>query len=323
MTRIAILDDWQGIAEQSAGWSALKARAEIVIFRTGFADDDATVAALQGFDVVMAMRERTRLGQSVIERLPALKLLTFTGARNAAVDVPACTARGIVVCYTGAPPRPSQDTPEQALALLMAAARHLPLGDAEIRAGRFQENVPPCIGLFGRTLGIIGLGRIGGQVARYGLALGMEVLAWSPNLTDARAAEVGVKRVEKDVLLTRSDAITLHLVLSPRSRDTLGAADLAKMKPGAILVNTSRGPLVDERALLEALNARRIVAALDVFDTEPLPINHPLRSAPNTVLSPHLGYVTRDNMADFYVQTVENITAWLNGKPIRVLNPPA
>ncbi|MCW3474000.1 D-2-hydroxyacid dehydrogenase family protein [Limobrevibacterium gyesilva] len=319
MTRVAVLDDWQGVAESLVDWSALTAKAEVTFFRAAFANADEVVAQLAGYDVILAMRERTPLSKQVIDRLPKLRLISFTGPRNAAVDAAACTARGILVCNTVAT-RSSHDTAELALGLLLAAARHLPLGDAEMRAGRFQDHVPPGLGLFKRTLGLIGLGRIGAQVASYGRALGMEVLAWSQNLTEERALEAGATRVGKDELLARADAISLHLVLSDRSRGIIGAADIAKMKPGAILVNTSRGPLIDQAALLEALQARRIVAALDVYDQEPLPPAHPLRRAPNTVLSPHLGYVTRDNMVDFYTAAVENIVAWIQGAPVRVVN---
>lgn len=318
--RIALLDDWQGIAEAATDWSALRREHEVTVFRTGWDSPAATIAALQGFDVVMAMRERTWLGREVIEGLPALRLLTFSGPRNAAVDISACTDRGIVVCNTVSNGS-SNDTPELALTLLLAAARHIPLGDAEIRAGRFQERVPPGIGMFGRTLGVIGLGRIGGRVAGYAEALGMKVIAWSQNLTEERCAELGVRRVDKATLLAESDAVTIHLVLSARSRGLLAAADLALMKRGAILVNTSRGPIVDEAALVAALNEGRIRAALDVFDQEPLPAGHPLRTVPNTVLAPHVGYVTHDNMDMFYAQTLENITAWHAGSPIRVVNP--
>jgi phosphoglycerate dehydrogenase-like enzyme len=270
--------------------------------------------------VIVAMRERTWLGADVIPGLTRLRLLSFTGPRNAAVDTPACTARGITVCNTVSKGS-SSDTPELALALLLAAARRIPQGDAEMRAGRFQQQLPPGLGLEGRTLGIIGLGRIGARMAGYARALGMNILAWSTNLTDARAAECGATRVSKEDLLARSDAVTLHLVLSRRSRNTLVAADLALMKPGAILVNTSRGPLVEEAALVEAVGAGRIFAALDVFDEEPLAAEHPLRGFPNAVLSPHMGYVTRDNMRGFYEQSVENIRAWMDGSPIRVVNP--
>ena len=318
--RIAVLDDWQGIAEGAADWGSLGG--ECVFFREGFASPAATCAALADFDVIVAMRERTWLGAEVIPGLTRLKLLSFTGPRNAAVDTASCTARGIVVCNTVSRGS-SSDTPELALALLMAAARRIPLGDAEMRAGRFQRNVAPGMGLDGRTLGVIGLGRIGARVALYAKALGMRVIAWSTNLTDARAAEVGVARVAKEVLLAESDAVTVHLVLSQRSRNTLVAADLALMKPGAILVNTSRGPLIEAAALVEAVRSGRITAALDVFDEEPLAADHPLRGFTNTVLSPHMGYVTQDNMKGFYVQSVENIRAWIDGAPIRVMNPEA
>jgi phosphoglycerate dehydrogenase-like enzyme len=320
MTKIAVLDDWQGIAATATDWSPLTRQAEVTFFRHSFADSDALVAALSAYDVVLAMRERSAFPKSVIDRLPNLRLLSFTGPRNASVDVDACTARGITVCNTigGAY---SHATAELALGLLLAAARNLALGDAEIRAGRFQENTTPGLELHGATLGVIGLGRIGADVARYGQALGMKVLAWSQNLTEERANEHGVIRVAKGELMARSDAISLHLVLSERSRGIISAADIARMKPGAILVNTSRAGLVDSAALLHAVQSRRIVAALDVYDQEPLPPDHPLRSAPNTVLTPHLGYVARDNMEAFYALSVENIAAWLAGKPIRVVNP--
>jgi phosphoglycerate dehydrogenase-like enzyme len=320
MTRIAVLDDWQGIAEAAIDWSAVRAKAELVFLREPTPGTEATVAALAGFDAVLAMRERTRLSAEVIARLPRLKLITFTGARNAAVDTAACTAAGVLVCNTtGA--RQSYATAELAVGLMIAAARRITQGDAEIRAGRFQERVPAGLELAGRTAGVIGLGNLGSRFARSCLALDMTVLAWSQNLTAERAAEVGVTPVSKEELLRRADVVSLHLVLSPRSQGTLGAAELALMKPGAILINTSRGPLVDQSALLAAVNAGRIFAALDVFDTEPLPAAHPLRGAPNTLLTPHLGYVIADNMAQFYRVSAENLVAWLDGAPIRVLNP--
>ncbi len=319
MTKVAVLDDWQGFAAGATDWSALKAKAEVKIFRDAFANEDALVGALADFDVILAMRERSRLLKPVIDRLPKLRLLCFTGARNASVDTAACTARGITVCNTTSS-RTSHATAELAFALMLAALRHLPAGDAETRAGRFQHNVPPGIDMFGRTLGVIGLGHIGARVASYGRAFGMELLAWSQNLTNERAQEVGVTRATKDELLARADVVTLHLVLSDRSRGIIGAADLAKMKPGALLVNTSRGPLIDTDALVAALHGGRIRAAIDVYDNEPPPPNHPLLTAPNAVLSPHLGYVTADGMTEFYHLLVENVLAWLAGKPIRVMN---
>jgi phosphoglycerate dehydrogenase-like enzyme len=322
MTKVAVLDDWQGFAEGAADWSAVKAKAEVKIFRDALTSEDALVAALADFDVVLAMRERSRLMKPVIDRLPKLRLLCFTGARNASVDTAACTARGITVCNTVSS-RSSHATAELTLALMLAAQRHVPLGDAETRAGRFQRNVPPGIEMNGRTLGVIGLGHIGARVASYGRALGMHVLAWSQNLTDGRAKEVGVTKVTKDELLAGADVVTLHLVLSDRSRGIVGAADIAKMKPGALLVNTSRGPLIDTDALVAALRAGKIRAAIDVYDREPLPPGHPLQTAPNTVLSPHLGYVTADGMTEFYHLLIENVLAWIAGKPIRVVNAEA
>jgi phosphoglycerate dehydrogenase-like enzyme len=214
---------------------------------------------------------------------------------------------------------PSHGTAELALALLLACARRLPQADAAIRAGGFQDGVPSGMELAGRTLGLVGLGRIGGRMARYAQALDMKVVAWSQNLTDERAREAGAERVTKDELFARADAVSIHLVLSARTRGVVGTAEIARMRRGAILVNTSRGPLVDQAALLAALTEGRIVAGLDVFDTEPLPPGHPLGRAPNTVLTPHLGYVTAENMADLYRASIENILAYLDGKPIRVV----
>ena len=323
MTRIAILDDWQGIARESADWSALAGRAELVFFGNAFEDEDAAAAALAGFDIVLSMRERTPLPGSLFDRLPRLRMLGITGAVNPSLDVEACTARKIVVCNTQSSGRGGFATAELALGLLLSAARAIPAADADMRAGGFQHGLPVGIGLAGRTLGLVGLGRLGARMARYGQALDMEVLAWSPNLTDETAAAAGARRVPLEALLERSDAVSLHLVLSERSRGTLGVAELARMKPGAILINTSRGPLVDEAALIEAVQAGRIVAALDVFDREPLPAEHPLRRAGNTVLAPHLGYGVAETWADFYPQSVENALAFLDGAPVRVVNPEA
>ena len=214
-------------------------------------------------------------------------------------------------------------TAELALGLLLAAARNIPVADASMRDGRFQNGVKPGITLDGKTLGIIGLGKIGSKMARYGLALGMKVLAWSQNLTDEQAAQAGAKRVDKATLLKESDAVSLHVVLSERSRNLLGAQDLALMKTGAILVNSSRGPLVDEAALLERLQTGKLIAALDVFGQEPLPADHPLRSLPNTVLTPHLGYGSQEVYRVFYGESIENVLAFLDGNPTRVLNSPA
>jgi phosphoglycerate dehydrogenase-like enzyme len=315
--RIAILDDWQNVAHSLTDWSAVAARAEVVFFQDAFADERAAAEALADFDAVVAMRERTPFPASLIAVLPRLKLLTYTGPRNSAVDVAACAARGVLVCNTTGLP-PTHGTAELTLALLLAAARQVALGDAEIRAGRFQENLAPGIELAGLVLGLIGLGRIGSRMARYGQALGMDVIAWSPNLTEEKAAAAGALCVAKEDLLARADAVSLHLVLSPRSRNTVTAEDIALLKPGCLFVNTSRAGLVDQAALLGAVQARRIVAAMDVYSAEPLPVADPWRSAPNTVLTPHLGYVTQGNMAALYRESVENLLAWLDGAPIRV-----
>ena len=319
--KVAVLDDWQGVARANADWAKLESRADVTFFADAFADEDDAVAKLAPFDIVLSMRERTPLPASLIDRLPNLRMLGMTGARNASLDTAACTARGIPVCNTQGGGYADSATAELALGLLLAAARGIPAGDANMRSGKFQQGVPVGIGLAGKTMGIMGLGRLGGYMATYCKALRMDVIAWSTNLTAERAAEVGVKLVSKDELMSRSDAISIHLVLSPRSRGLVGAADIARMKPGAILINTSRGPIVDGAALLTALNERRIVAALDVFDREPLPVNDPLRGAPNTVLMPHMGYGVQETWDGFYPQMLENALAFLDGKPVRVTNP--
>ena len=322
MTKVAVLDDWQGVAREFADWSKLQARTEVVFFAKAFADEEDAAAQLADFDIVLSMRERMPVPPSLINRLPKLRMLGITGRRVASLDIADCTAHGIVVCNTvggGA----EAATAELALGLLIAAARAIPVGDAGIRAGRFQEGLPVGISLAGKTLGLIGLGRLGSHMARYGRALNMTVLAWSQNLTAQNAKAAGAELVSKEDLLSRSDAVSIHLVLSPRTRGLIGAADLARMKRGAILVNTSRGPIVDEAALIEAVEAGRIVAALDVFDREPLPPDHRLRRAPNVVMTPHLGYGVRETWENFYPQMVENALAFLDGKPTRVINPEA
>ena len=319
MKRIAILDDWQNQATHLADWSAVRAGAEVVFFQNAFADEDEAAAKLADVDAVVAMRERTPFPERLLARLPRLKLLSFTGARNAAIDIPGCTKHGVLVCYTTGKPA-TFATAELALGLILAAARQIALGDAEIRAGRFQQNTTPGIELMGKTLGVIGLGKLGGRLARFANAIGMNVIAWSQNLTDEAATEAGAVRVSKDELLARSDVVSLHLVLSDRSRNTLGAAELAKLKDGAIVVNTSRAGLIDQSALLAEVQKRRIVAALDVYAQEPLASDDPWRTAPNTVLTPHLGYVTQGNMAGLYTESAENLAAWLAGAPIRTLN---
>src|ERR1700678_550430 len=323
MTKVAVLDDWQGVARGSTDWSPLLARAEVVFFAQPFDDEDDAARKLADFDIILSMRERTPLPASLINRLPKLRMLGMTGARNASLDLAACTVQGILVCNTVGGAGAQAATAELALGLLLAAARAVPGADANIRAGRFQEGLPVGISLAGKTIGIIGLGRLGSFMANYCRALNMTVLAWSENLTAEKAQVVGAVLVSKEVLLAQSDAVSIHLVLSPRSRGLIGASDIARMKPGAILINTSRGPIVDQAALLEAVQSHRIIAALDVYDREPLPTGHPLRSAPNTVLTPHLGYGVRETWTEFYRQSVENALAFLNGQALRVTNPEA
>lgn len=322
MTKVAVLDDWQDIAKQSAEWAPLQKRAEVVFFEKPFQDENETATALADFEVVIPMRERTQFPKAMLDRLPKLRMIALTGARTWTIDVEECNWRGIVISNTGQG-NSGAATAELALGLLLAAARNIPVADASMRDGRFQNGVKPGITLDGKTLGIIGLGKIGSKMARYGLALGMKVLAWSQNLTDEQAAQAGAKRVDKATLLKESDAVSLHVVLSERSRNLLGAQDLALMKPGAILVNSSRGPLVDEAALLERLQTGKLIAALDVFGQEPLPADHPLRSLPNTVLTPHLGYGSQEVYRVFYGESIENVLAFLDGNPTRVLNSPA
>jgi len=312
--KIAVLDDWQGVAETSADWSDLAARAEISFFGDALPNEDAAAEQLEDFDIIMSMRERTPFPASLITRLPKLKMLSVTGARNRSVDLKALAARGIVVTRTEAGEDGSA-TAELALALMLAAARGIAAGDAAIRAGGFQRGIAPGLTLRGRTLGLIGLGRLGAKMADYGRVLGMSVIAWSPNLTPERATAGGADWADKDDLLRRADVVSLHMVLAPSTVGIIGARALGLVRPGTIIVNTSRGPLIDEAALLEAVRAGRIVAALDVYDREPLPTDHPLRSAPNTVLSPHLGYCVQENFAVFYRQSIENVLAFLDGQP--------
>ena len=317
MHRIAVLDDYQSVAADFSDWSKVPEPVEVVEFHDHVGDEDAVAARLEPFDVVIAMRERTDFRRSLLERLPNLKLLVTTGMRNKSIDVAAATDRGITVCGTGIL---GTGTAELTWGLILAVARHIPQEDASVRAGGWQETVGTD--LHGARLGVVGLGRQGGQVAGIGLAFGMDVVAWSENLTDERAAEIGVRRVDKDELFGTSDVVTVHTLLSKRTRGLIGADDLGRMKPTAILVNTSRGPIVDQQALLDALHGGHIAGAgLDVFDEEPLAQDHPLRAAPRTVLTPHLGYVTRDSYEVFYREAVEDVAAWIAGTPLRVLGP--
>lgn len=312
--RIALLDDYQRVALDMADWTALGE--EVVTFSNHLEDESALATRLAGFDVIVAMRERTPFRETLLRQLPDLRLLVTTGMRNASIDVNAATRHGVVVCGTRGEPHP---TAELTWGLILGLVRHIPAEDAATRTGAWQTSLGS--GLAGKTLGLMGLGRLGSRVAKVGLAFGMRVIAWSQNLGDARAAEVGVERVSKETLLAESDVLSVHLVLSDRTRGLIDADALDHMKPGAVLINTSRGPIVDEAALVEALRDGVIAGAgLDVFDTEPLPASHPLRSMPNTVITPHIGYVTRETYAIFYSDAIEAITAFRSGAPIRVLD---
>jgi phosphoglycerate dehydrogenase-like enzyme len=295
------------VALEMADWSPLAGRADITVFNDHLSNLDEIVDRLLPFDVVCLMRERTPLPRAVIERLPRLKLIASTGTRNAAIDMDAAAERGIVVAHTGYDGR---STVEMTWALILACVRQVALENAHLRAGGWQRTLGD--GLHGKTLGVLGLGNIGSEVARIGLAFGMDVIAWSQNLTPDKAHACGVRLASKDELFRNADILTIHLVLSQRTKGLVGAAELRAMKPSARLINTSRGPIVDEPALIEVLRERRIAgAALDVFDIEPLPTNHPFRSLDNVLSTPHIGYVARDLYRTFYGDTVKNITRWL------------
>ena len=313
--RLSILDDYQGVARGMADWSPLERRLEIVVERKPFADENAAAAALADSEIAILMRERTPFPRSLIERLPKLRLLVTTGMRNASIDVAAAKERGVTVCGTEGG---GLDTAELAWGLILGAARHIAEEHRTMREGGWQTRIGRRIA--GKTLGLLGLGRLGSAVARVGLAFDMRAIAWSPNLTAERAAQIGVERVEKEALFARSDVLSVHLVLSARSRGLVGRDDIARMKRDAILVNTSRGPIVDTEAVLEALEAGRLgYACFDVYDREPLPADHKLRRAPRVLLTPHVGYVTEENYRASYPQIVENVAAFLDGKPIRVI----
>lgn len=317
LKRLAILDDYQGVALSLGPWQDLPPGIEITVFRDTITDQDALAARLAPFDAILIMRERTPFNRALLERLPNLRLLITTGPRNRSVDDAACADRGIVFCGTQNFGDPTVDL---TWGLILSLSRDIARQQDALRAGKWQTSVG--LGLEGQTLGVIGLGKLGGRVATVGKAFGMKVLAWSPNLKPERAAEVGVTAVDKQTLLRESDVVTLHLVLSDRSRNTIGADDLALMKKTAFIVNTSRGPLINQDALIAALKGGAIAGAgLDVFDVEPMPLGHPILSAPNTVLTPHLGYVSEQNYRTYYRCTVEAIHAYLAGAPVRVIKP--
>jgi len=317
VARVGLLDDYQGVALSMADWKSLPTGTEVVEFQDHLADEEALAARLADFDIIMALRERTPFPRSLLERLPKLKLLITAGMRNASIDMKAAAERGVLVCGTAGLPYP---TAELAWGLILSLARRIPAEDRATREGRWQTSVG--LGLNGKTLGVLGLGTLGSRAARVGRAFEMEVLAWSQNLTAERAAEVGATLVPKDELLARSDFVSIHLVLGERTRGLIGARELGLMKRSAYLVNTSRGPIVDEAALIRALQDGTIAGAgLDVFDEEPLPLEHPFRRLPNTAITPHLGYVTEETYRVFYGQALEDVKAYLGGTPLRVLRP--
>jgi phosphoglycerate dehydrogenase-like enzyme len=315
--RVAILDDYLQCARDVADWSRVTSRAEVTVFTEHLGAPDRVVEALRDFEILCLMRDRQPLSADTLAELPKLAFISFTGGRNGTLDVAAAQARGIKISHTTR--GVASSTTELIWALIMATVRQLPANEASLRSGRWQATLGSVLG--GKTLGIIGLGRLGKRIADFGRCFDMSVVAWSPHLTDERAAAAGARRVERDELLSTADVVTIHVPLNSGTRGLIGADEIALMKPTAFLVNTSRGPIVDEAALLEVLRDRRIAGAgLDVYDVEPLPAGHPLRTAPNTVLTPHLGYVSTGNYEQFYGDAVEDIAAFRAGKPVRVLN---
>jgi phosphoglycerate dehydrogenase-like enzyme len=322
MPKVAILDDYAGVALDLADWSPVRTRAEVTVFDRHLSDNEA-VEALQPFDVICTLRERMAFPRPLLDQLPNLKLLTIVGMSLANLDMTAASERGILVVHPNfanpAFAAAGSGVPELAWGLMMATVRNLAEEHRRVREGGWQATAG--VTLSGKTLGLLGLGRLGRRMNEYAKVFGMEVIAWSQNLTDEVAAAVGVRRVEKQTLFREADVISIGLVLSERTRGLVAGPELALMKPSAYLINVSRGPIVDETALIAALKAGRIAGAgLDVYDVEPLPPDHALRSLPNVTLSPHLGYVTREMLGAIYSDTVESVEAWLDGKPVRIAN---
>ena len=316
--QIAILDDYHGVAESYADWTALGSQARVHVFREHLPEGPGRAQALAPFDVILAMRERMPFPASLIEALPNLKLLVTTGMRNNAIDMEACKARGVLVCGAPGSSQAVNATAELAWALILALFKRIPQEQAAMRSGLWETGMPQI--LSGKRLGLVGLGKLGVAAGTVGKAFGMDVVAWSPNLTDERASEAGFKRVDKQELFATSDVVSLHLVLSQRTRHVVDAASLDAMKSTAFLVNTSRAGLVDQAALFAALREGSLGGAgLDVYEVEPLPADDPVRMMDNVVLTPHLGYVSELNFRDFYGNAVETVQAWAQGKPIRVL----
>jgi phosphoglycerate dehydrogenase-like enzyme len=310
--QVAILDDYQGVALQSADWSLLKGQANITVFRDHLSDSTTLVERLKPFDVLCVMRERTPLTRAILEQLPNLKLIASTAMRNASIDLAAAKDRGIAVCHTG---YTSHGAIELTWGLILAILRHIPAEFASVQRGEWQISVGGD--LEGKTMGLVGLGNIGAKIAKIAHAFGMNILAWSQNLTREAAEKHGALLVSKEELFSGSDIVTIHLVLSPRTKGIVGKTEIGLMKPTAYLVNTSRGPVVDENALIEALKKQSIAgAALDVYDIEPLPASHPFRSLDRLLVTPHIGFVTNETYKIFYRDTVANIAAWLAGRPV-------
>lgn len=315
--RLAILDDWEGAARDFVDWPAQVPEAEVTVFTDHLADADELAARLAPFDAIMLMRERTPVAAPLLRELPKLRLIVTTGMRNRALDVAAAGELGVLVCGTQGL---QWAAPELTWSLILALARNIPRADASMRAGRWEPTVG--MDLHGATLGLVGLGRLGAQVATVARAFGMKLVAWSPHLTTERAAVHGAALAGKRELFALSDVVSVHMILADSTRGLVGAPEIAAMKRSAVLVNTSRGPLVDQDALLSALTEGRIAGAgLDVYEEEPLPADHPMRSAPRAILTPHLGYVTADTFASFYREAAQDVRAYLDGSPVRVINP--
>ena len=315
--RCAILDDYQNVALKIGDWSKVKGDVDFKVFNAHLGGPDKVIAALQDFAIVIAMRERTGFSKQVIEALPNLKLLITTGARNASIDTEAAKARGVTVCSTSSFGSPTSGI---AIGLMLELTRHIGYENARLHTGApWQTTIGPD--LEGMTLGVLGLGKLGTRTANIAKAFGMKVIAWSQNLTPEKCQEAGVGYVTKEELFRQADFITIHVVLSPRSRGLVGAKEFGLMKPSAFIINTSRGPIIDEAAMLAALRDKKIAGAgLDVFDIEPLPVDHPLRKMDNVVLTPHLGYVSEQNYRHYFAGVVEDIRGFLDGKPVRVMS---
>jgi phosphoglycerate dehydrogenase-like enzyme len=316
MMRAAILDDYQNVAMAFADWSPIAKDVEIKVFKKPFANQDEAIKALQGFEIIVGMRERTPFPRKTIEALPALKLLITTGARNNSFDIKACAERGITVCGTGGAGNPTTGI---AIGLMLELTRRIGFENARMKAGELWQ-VTIGRDLEGLSLGIVGLGKLGQRVASVGKAFGMKVIAWSQNLTPEKAKEAGVEYATKEALFANADFVSIHYLLSDRSRGLITADDIGRMKKSAYLINTARAPIVDQAALLKALQEKKIAGAgLDVFEVEPLPLDHPFRKLDNVVITPHLGYVSEQNYRKYFPDIVEDIRAWLDRKPVRVI----